>query len=148
MAATDISPTALAIGATAQLPGDDITWVATDLTVRQLATTYDLVTSSFLSSEVDLPRESIFRRAATSVAPAGMLLIVGHSGAPRESHPPDVGQAHPPHGRTRRTGCQSPGRCPRPTVDGVEGSRNYDDRRPDSATGRARRLGAHRSRCE
>ena len=82
MAATDISPTALAIGATAQLPGDDITWVATDLTVRQLATTYDLVTSSFLSSEVDLPRESIFRRAATSVAPAGMLLIVGHSGAP------------------------------------------------------------------
>lgn len=78
--AVDIAPSALAIGAAAQLPGDDITWVAADLATWAAPTQYDLVTSCFLHSTVDLPREDILRRAATAVAPGGVLLIVGHFG--------------------------------------------------------------------
>lgn len=80
--AVDISPTALAIGAAAQGPEDDVTWVAADLADWTPPGTYDLVTSSFLHSFVELPREAILRRAAAAVAPGGLLLIVGHSGAP------------------------------------------------------------------
>ena len=78
--AVDISPTALAIGAAAQRPGDDITWVAADLAAWQPDRAYDLVTACFLHSDVELPRERILRRAAAAVAPGGMLLIVGHYG--------------------------------------------------------------------
>lgn len=78
--AVDISPTALGIGAAAQEPGDDITWVAADLAEWQPPTHYDLVTSCFLHSTVDLPRDAILRRTAEAVAPGGILLIVGHAG--------------------------------------------------------------------
>ena len=80
--AVDISPTALAIGAAAQGANDQVTWVAADLAEWTPPGTYDLVTSSFLHSFVELPREAILRRAATAVASGGLLLIVGHSGAP------------------------------------------------------------------
>ncbi|MGV8896331.1 MAG: class I SAM-dependent methyltransferase [Rhodoglobus sp.] len=80
--AVDIAPAALAIGAAAQQPGDDITWVAADLGHWHPPTTYDLVTACFLHSSVDLPRDQILRRAAEAVAPGGLLLIVGHSGVP------------------------------------------------------------------
>ena len=80
--AVDISPTALAIGAAAQGEGDDVTWVAANLADWIPPTSYDLVTSCFLHSFVELPREAILRRAAAAVAPGGLLLIVGHSGAP------------------------------------------------------------------
>jgi SAM-dependent methyltransferase len=80
--AVDISPTALAVGESEMEPGDDITWVAADLAEWIPPTTYDLVTSHFLHSTVDLPREDILRRAAAAVAPGGTLLIVGHAGAP------------------------------------------------------------------
>lgn len=46
--------------------------------------TFDLVTTSFLHSPAELPRERILRAAAAAVAPGGRLLIVGH--APSESH--------------------------------------------------------------
>ncbi|MBG6056074.1 SAM-dependent methyltransferase [Salinibacterium sp. CAN_S4] len=80
--AVDIAPAALAIGAAAQQPGDDITWVAADLGEWHPPVRYDLVTACFLHSTVDLPRESILRRAAEAVAPGGTLLIVGHAGVP------------------------------------------------------------------
>ncbi len=80
--AVDISPTALSIGAAGQRPNDDITWVAADLATWQPPTTYDLVSSCFLHSTVDLPREAIHRRAADAVAPGGLLVIIGHAGVP------------------------------------------------------------------
>ena len=87
--AVDIAPSALAIGAAAQQPGDDITWIAADLAEWQPPTTYDLVSSCFLHSFVELPREAILRRAAAAVSPGGVLLIVGHSGAPHWHEPQD-----------------------------------------------------------
>jgi len=80
--AVDISPTALTIGATAQGPDDDIEWIAADLAEWQPPTTYNLVTSCFLHSTVDLPREDILRRAAEAVAPSGLFVTVGHAGVP------------------------------------------------------------------
>ena len=85
--AVDIAPSALAIGAAEQQPGDDITWVAADLSEWTPPSSYDLVSSCFLHSTVDLPREEIHRRAAAVVAPGGLLLIVGHSGAPHWDAP-------------------------------------------------------------
>jgi SAM-dependent methyltransferase len=80
--AVDIAPSAVAIGAASQQPEDDITWVAADLAVWQPPQSYDLVTSCFLHSTVEIPREAILRRAAGAVAVGGTLLIVGHSGVP------------------------------------------------------------------
>jgi SAM-dependent methyltransferase len=78
--AVDIAPTALAVGSAAEYPEGQITWVAADLADWTAPTTYDLVTSCFLHSTVDLPREAILRRAAEAVAPGGLFLTVGHSG--------------------------------------------------------------------
>lgn len=80
--AVDIAPSALAIGAAAQRPEDTITWVAADLADWEPPAQYDLVSSCFLHSFVELPRVKILRRAAEAVAPGGILLIVGHSGVP------------------------------------------------------------------
>lgn len=92
--AVDIAPAALAIGAAAQQPGDDVTWIAADLGAWIPPTTYDLVTSCFLHSTVDLPRELILRRTADAVAPGGLLLVVGHSGVPHWSEPGAEGHHH------------------------------------------------------
>lgn len=89
--AVDIAPSALAVGAAAQRPGDDIAWVAADLSDWQPPTSYDLVSACFLHSFVELPREQILRRAATAVAPGGTLLIVGHSGVPHWAIPEQHG---------------------------------------------------------
>ena len=80
--AVDISPSAIALGAAEQHDGDDVTWVAADLSQWQPVSTYGLVSACFLHSEVELDRERILRRAASAVAPNGSLLIVGHSGVP------------------------------------------------------------------
>lgn len=92
--AVDIAPSALAFGAAEQQPGDDITWVAADLATWSAPTTYDLVSACFLHSTVELPREQILRRAATAVAPGGLLVIVGHSGMPHWVDADDAAHAH------------------------------------------------------
>jgi SAM-dependent methyltransferase len=91
--AVDIAPSAIAIGAAAQQPGDEIEWVVADLAEWQPPRRYDLVTASFLHSYVELPREEILRRAATAVASDGLLLIVGHAGVPHwAAHTPHEGE--------------------------------------------------------
>jgi SAM-dependent methyltransferase len=93
--AVDISPSALAVGASQQRAGDDITWVAADLAEWAPPTSYDLVAASFLHSKVELPREAILRRAAAAVAPDGLLVVVGHAGVPHWA-PDEHAQADAP----------------------------------------------------
>jgi SAM-dependent methyltransferase len=50
--------------------------------------TYDLVSSQFLYSYGDFPRERILRRAAEAVAPGGILLIESHQDLGPGEHPP------------------------------------------------------------
>lgn len=83
--AVDISATALGVGeAEARRRGleDRIEWVRADLASWEPPSEYDLVTSAFLHSPVDLPREEVLRRAASAVAPGGRLLVVGHGALP------------------------------------------------------------------
>jgi SAM-dependent methyltransferase len=83
--AVDISATAHAVGAAkaAELGlTDRITWVQADLATWHPSAEYDLVTSAFLHSPVELPREEILRRAVSAVAPGGRLLVVGHGAFP------------------------------------------------------------------
>lgn len=91
--AVDISPTALARGqAAAEGAGlaERIRWIAADLATWQPDGPFDLVTAHFLQSPVELPREVILRRAAATVAPGGVLLVVGHAQFPPWSkHKPD-----------------------------------------------------------
>lgn len=89
--AVDISPTAIARGASAAAErgvADRITWVTADLaawlaapsaeTTPASAAGVDLVTASFLHSEVELPRTDILRRAADLLRPGGHLVVVSH----------------------------------------------------------------------
>ncbi len=68
-----------------------ITWEHHDLASSFPAGTFDLVTSCYLHSPVELPREAILRKAAAAVAPGGTLLVVGHAGSPSwAGHQPDL----------------------------------------------------------
>lgn len=90
--AVDISAAALDVAAAEaarQGLAERITWEQADLTTWQPTAEYDLVTSAFLHSPFDFPREAILRRAASAVAPGGRLLVVGHA-AP----PPGSGHEH------------------------------------------------------
>lgn len=83
--AIDISATALAVGAAKAAQdglGDRIDWVHADLATWHPSAEFDLVTSAFLHSPVELPRDMILRRAASAVAPGGRLLVVGHGALP------------------------------------------------------------------
>ncbi|SMG37057.1 SAM-dependent methyltransferase [Agreia pratensis] len=83
--AVDISPTALERGrAAADYAGlgERISWVEADLATWIPDGEFDLVSAHFLHSPVELPREAILRRAASAVAPSGVLLIVGHGAFP------------------------------------------------------------------
>lgn len=64
--------------------GGAVAWERHDLAVSLPAGPFDLVTSAFLHSPVDLPRGPILRRAAELVAPGGTFLVVGH--APSATH--------------------------------------------------------------
>ena len=55
-----------------------IDWVSADLATWSTDQPVDLVTASFLHSEVELPRTDILRRAAERVRPGGHLLVVSH----------------------------------------------------------------------
>ncbi|WP_082772444.1 bifunctional 2-polyprenyl-6-hydroxyphenol methylase/3-demethylubiquinol 3-O-methyltransferase UbiG [Actinoplanes sp. TFC3] len=77
--AVDISGVALAKAAGhAQDAGVSIVLQRHDLTRTFPGGTYDLVTSQFLYSMGDFPREAILRRAAAAVNPGGVLLIESH----------------------------------------------------------------------
>ncbi|WP_372411277.1 class I SAM-dependent methyltransferase [Streptomyces luteireticuli] len=83
--AVDVSPTALgraAAHATASGVADRVDWRQEDLTRSFPGGTYDLVSTQFLHSPVELPTERILRAAAEAVAPRGVLLVVGHAGLP------------------------------------------------------------------
>lgn len=86
--ALDISSIALEVGAREAAKAglsDRVEWVQTDLTTWRPSAQYDLVTSAFLHSPVELPRAAILRRAVSAVAPGGRLLVVGHGGFPPAS---------------------------------------------------------------
>ncbi|MFD6529233.1 class I SAM-dependent methyltransferase [Streptomyces sp. NPDC060184] len=90
--ATDLSRVALgraAVHAAEAGVADRIDWQWHDLGVSFPDGTYDLVSAQFLHSMGDLPRERILRRAADSVAPGGILLVVGHAGFPHWEPNPD-----------------------------------------------------------
>jgi SAM-dependent methyltransferase len=85
--AADISATALATAAQhAAEAGVEVAWERHDLAVSQPAGSFDLVTTSFLHSEVELPRPQILRAAAAAVAPGGTLLVVGHAPSAEHHH--------------------------------------------------------------
>ncbi|MFJ8871409.1 SAM-dependent methyltransferase [Streptomyces sp. NPDC102473] len=92
--ATDISRVALdrAAGHAADAGlADRIDWQWHDLGMSFPEGEFDLVSAQFLHSMGDLPREEILRRAASTVAPGGVLLIVGHAGFPSWEHDhPDI----------------------------------------------------------
>ncbi|MFB8114439.1 SAM-dependent methyltransferase [Streptomyces sp. NPDC055962] len=92
--ATDISRVALgrAAGHAADAGVEDrVDWQWHDLGASFPEGEFDLVSTQFLHSMGDLPRDEILRRAASAVAPGGVLLIVGHAGFPSWEHDhPDV----------------------------------------------------------
>jgi SAM-dependent methyltransferase len=81
----DISQLALdraAVHAASAGVADRISWARHDLAHSFPDGSFDLVSAQFLHSAVDMPREAILRRAATAVAPGGVLLVVGHADVP------------------------------------------------------------------
>ncbi len=81
----DISQTAVDRGAAAAAQaglGERARFVGADLSTWLPDRSYDLVTSCFLHSPVELPREVILRRIAEAVVPGGHLLAIAHAAAP------------------------------------------------------------------
>ena len=85
--ATDIAQSALDVAARrAAEAGVAVNWVRRDLAESLPAGRFDLVTASFLHSEVELPRARILRAAAGAVAEGGTLLVIGHAPSPEHHH--------------------------------------------------------------
>lgn len=83
----DVSATALAAAArAAEAAGvaGAITWERHDVAASLPEGPFDLVTTSYLHSPVEIPRGPILRAAAARVAPGGTLLVIGH--APSDEH--------------------------------------------------------------
>ena len=83
--AVDVSPTALrrtAEHAAQAGVADRVTTERHELGRTFPAGTWDLVSCAFLHSPVELAREDVVRHAADAVAPGGLLVVVGHAGAP------------------------------------------------------------------
>ncbi|MEV4705204.1 class I SAM-dependent methyltransferase [Actinoplanes sp. NPDC049316] len=87
--AVDVSGVALrrAAGYAAEA-GVSVDFQRHDLTASFPVGTFDLVSSQFLYSYGDFPRERILRRAADAVAPGGILLIESHQDHGPGEHPP------------------------------------------------------------
>ena len=84
----DVSATALtAAEAAADAAGvaGAISWERHDVGASLPEGPFDLVTTSYLHSPVEIPRGEILRAAAGVVAPGGTLLVIGH--APSDEHP-------------------------------------------------------------
>ncbi|MCK7621689.1 methyltransferase domain-containing protein [Streptomyces sp. RS10V-4] len=93
--AVDVSSVALdraAAQAAAAGVADRIEWQRHDLTASFPEGGFDLVSAQFLHAPGEVFRAGILRAAASAVAPGGVLLIVGHAGAPPWEH----GHAHDP----------------------------------------------------
>lgn len=87
--ATDVAQSALDTGAekaAAAGVGEAITWERHDLGESFPPGEFDLVTSTFLHSPVELPRTAILRRAAAAVAAGGTLLVIGHAPSAAHAH--------------------------------------------------------------
>ena len=83
--AVDVSPTALRRTAEhAEQAGvaDLVTTAQHELGRSFPDGTWDLVSCAFLHSPVELAREDVVRHASAAVAPGGLLVVVGHAGAP------------------------------------------------------------------
>jgi hypothetical protein len=63
------------------------TFAAADLSTWSSASSYDLVTASFLHSPVALSRPAILRAAAAAVGPRGHLLVITHAAPPAWADP-------------------------------------------------------------
>jgi SAM-dependent methyltransferase len=83
--AVDISQTALeraAADAATRNLADRIDFQRHDLTQSFPAGVFDLVSAQFLHSTVPMDRVRLLRRAADSVAPGGILMVVDHGAPP------------------------------------------------------------------
>jgi SAM-dependent methyltransferase len=97
--AVDVSPTALhraAEHAAQAGVADRVTTERHELGRSFPDGTYDLVSAAFLHSPVELPRQDVVRSAAEAVAPGGLLVVLGHAGAPSWALPEHVAHAHFP----------------------------------------------------
>ena len=92
--AVDVSATALeraAEHAATAGVSEAIEWERHDVAASFPSGSFDLVSSCYLHSPVEIPRTRILRSAAAAVAPGGTLLVVGHAGSPSWAEPhPDV----------------------------------------------------------
>ncbi|MBY8879775.1 SAM-dependent methyltransferase [Actinacidiphila acidipaludis] len=95
--AVDVSQVALDRGAEhaaeAGVPAGRIEWQRHNLADAFPAGTYDLVSTHFLHSPIEIPRERILRSAADAVAPGGVLLVVGHAARPPWAPVPGAGES-------------------------------------------------------
>lgn len=85
----DVSATALAVAAeqaAAAGVADAITWERADVGGSLPDGPFDLVTSSYLHSPVEIPWGAILRAAAARVAPGGTLLVIAHARSPEHHH--------------------------------------------------------------
>lgn len=92
--AVDVSSTAMARAETHAVAagvGGRIDWQQHDLASSFPSGRFDLVTTHYLHSPVELGWADVLRRAAAAVAPGGTLLIVLHAGLPAGS----AAHAHP-----------------------------------------------------
>jgi SAM-dependent methyltransferase len=88
----DVSATALEVAASQAEEagvGAAVTWQRRDVGASLPDGPFDLVTTSYLHSPVEIPRGPILRRAAAVVAPGGTLLVIGHAPSP-EHHDHDL----------------------------------------------------------
>jgi 2-polyprenyl-3-methyl-5-hydroxy-6-metoxy-1,4-benzoquinol methylase len=85
----DVSNVALGNAATAAEAAGvaaRITWERHDVATSVPEGEFDLVTTSYLHSPVEIPRGEILRAAAAAVAPGGTLLVIGHAPSPEHQH--------------------------------------------------------------
>ncbi len=74
-----------------------------DLSQTMPSGPFDLVSASFFHTPVSVPRDDVFRRAAMTLAPGGVLLIVDHASVAPWSWDQSLGQSFPTPEETYHT---------------------------------------------